>query len=303
MSTHKYRQSEVSSRRGTILLLCVALLFAGIGAAIYFKFHRRAQSDATSIGIKTPSARVWSRRRPLHVSGSHIASDTSARRVSRSELHKRYENSYFNLIRPTAHGPLPKSSLKRSVKLTARLIRGDGPKYAAMIPIVKNVMLGKTRALENELDVGVSPNLTAWMGPRGNWSLLCYAIAAGQRGSIKVLMRHGAYVNPSQYSGASSCAPLVLAGSAAEDDVVRYLLANGADVNQTSPNKNTALSQAVLLGNYYTVDLLLKHGAPVKSVLGPDGSLPIRLAESKSPRYVAIRKLLIAKGAKMPSTH
>ena len=219
--------------------------------------------------------------------------------------HKQYEGRYFELIRPKAHGPLPLGALKRDAKLTARMIRGDGSNSAAMIPTVTNVILGKAKALEDELDVGVSPNLIAWMGPQGNWSLLCFAVEAGQRESVKILVRHGAYVNPSQYGapGAPFCAPLVLAASGAEDDVVRYLLAHGADVNQKSLSGNTALSDAVSAGNYYTVKLLLKHGAHVRSVLGPGGRLPARLAESKSPRYVAIRKLLIAKGAKMPSVH
>lgn len=94
--------------------------------------------------------------------------------------------------------------------------------------------------------------------------------------------------------GAPFCAPLVLAASAAEDDVVRYLLAHGADENRKSLSGNTALSDAVSAGNYHTVKLLLKHGAHVHSVFGPGGRLPARLAESKSPRYVVIRELLIA---------
>ena len=301
MSNQAFRQSGVGSRRPIILMMCFVILFAGIGATVYYKFYRRSPSYAKSPNVKKRSVHVSPSLGPHHVSGSRIASDTSSTHAS----HDRYESRYFELIRPKAHGPLPQGALKRDAKLTARLIREDGRNSAAMIPTVTNVILGKAKALEDELDVGVSPNLTAWMGPQGNWSLLCFAIDAGQRESVKVLVKHGAYVNPSQDGapGAPYCAPLVLAASAAENDVARYLLANGAAVNQKSPSGNTALSDAVLLGNYYTVRLLLKHGARVDSVLGPNGSLPSRLAESKSPRYVAIRKLLIAKGAKMPSVH
>lgn len=298
------RQSRLGSRR-LILIIWLVILFAGIGATVYYNLDRRPPSYAESADAKKQSVRVSASLGRHHAPGSSIVSGASSNRVAQGAAHRRYENRYFELIRPKAHGPLPPEALKRDAKLTARLIREDGPNSAAMIPTVTNVILGKTKALEDELDVGVSSNQIAWMGPQGNWSLLCFAIDAGQRGSVKVLVRHGAYVNPSQYgaSGAPFCAPLVLAASGAEDDVVRYLLANGADVNQKSLHGNTALSEAVSAGNYYTVKLLLKHGAHVDSVLGPDGKLPTRLAESKSPRYVAIRKLLIAKGAKMPSAN
>ena len=301
MSNQAFRQSGAGSRRPLILVMCLVILFTGIGATVYYKFSRRSPSYAKSPNVKILSVHVSPSLGPHHVSSSRIASDTSSTHAS----HDRHESRYFELIRPKAHGPLPQRTLKRDAQLTARLIREDGPNSAAMIPTVMNVILGKAKALEDELDVGVNPNLTVWMGPQGNWSLLCFAIDAGQRGSVKVLVRHGAYVNPSQYGtpGAPYCAPLVLAASAAENDVVRYLLAKGADMNQKSLRGNTALSDAVLAGNYYTVKLLLKHGARVDSALGPGGTIHTRLAESTSPRYVVIRKLLIAEGAKMPSVH
>ena len=303
MNNPAYRQSRNGRRRPVIMITCLTIPLAGIGATIYSKFYRSSPSYTESRNVEKPSVHLSPSLGPHPAPGSRIANDTSSAHVAQSASHDRYESPYFESIRPKAHGPLPKSILRRDAQLTARLIREDGPDSAAMIPTVRDVILGKTKALENELDAGVSPNLSAWMGPQGNWSLLCFAVDAGQRVSIKVLVRHGAHVNPSQYGapGAPYCAPLVLAASAAENDVVRYLLKSGADVNQKSLNGNTALSAAALAGNYYTVKLLLRHGARLDSVVEPNGRLPARLAESKSPRYVGIRKLLLAKGAKMPS--
>ena len=262
MSDQACKHSGFGSRRLAILITCFAISFIALGATVYPKSHRRLPGYAKSTDVKKQSVPESPGPGPHHAAGSLMVGDTSSTGGTQSVSHKQYEGRYFELIRPKAHGPLPLGALKRDAKLTARIIRGDGSNSAAMIPTVTNVILGKAKALEDELDVGVSPNLIAWMGPQGNWSLLCFAVEAGQRDSVKILVRHGAYVNPSQYGapGAPFCAPLVLAASGAEDDVVRYLLAHGADVNQKSLSGNTALSDAVSAGNYYTVKLLLKHG-------------------------------------------
>ena len=205
-----------------------------------------------------------------------------------------------------ARGPMPKDGLNVMAGALKHLMKDDGPTTAALIPTVMNVLYGRTGALENALDTGLSPNVIVWLGQEGgNTSLLCFAVDAGQRGSIKALVEDGAYVNPSQFGqpGAPFCSPLAEAAIGAEDDVVKYLLASGANIEQKTPSGATALAQAVKFGNYSTVMLLLKHGAKISSALGSGNVVSKQLVESTDPRYVAIRKLLIAHGAKMPTAH
>lgn len=61
-----------------------------------------------------------------------------------------------------------------------------------------NVIYGNTLALESRLDGGLSPDSTVAMGYPWNMdvSLLDLAIQAGQRGVIRMLLAHGASVNP-----------------------------------------------------------------------------------------------------------
>jgi ankyrin repeat protein len=186
------------------------------------------------------------------------------------------------------------------------LMKDDGPSTAALIPTVMNILYGRISALENALDTGLDPNVVVWMGQEGgNTSLLCFAVDAGQRGSIRVLVEDGAYVNPSQFGQPSApfCSPLAEAAIGAENDVLKYLLSNGANIEQETPRGATALAEAVKFGNYSTVMLLLKHGAKISSALGPRNVVSKQLVESTDPRYVAIRKLLVQHGAKMPPAH
>jgi ankyrin repeat protein len=67
-------------------------------------------------------------------------------------------------------------------------------------------------------------------------------------------------------------------------------------------DNHTALAEAIYSGNPSTVYLLLANGAAPNSVLGPDGSVPKLLIDfNPTPNVVAIRKLLIQYGLKMPA--
>ncbi|HXE08511.1 MAG TPA: ankyrin repeat domain-containing protein, partial [Acidobacteriaceae bacterium] len=146
--------------------------------------------------------------------------------------------------------------------------------------------------------------------------LLDIAIEAGQRDVIKVLLDHHADINTSEVTTPDGKSipiqgPLTVAAHNGEDDVVRLLLQEGADVNQLTgfpKNNETALAVAVWSENVSTVYLLLTHGADITSVLGPGGIVPaivlpppVLQPPPLPPRLVALRDLLIAYGAKMPS--
>ena len=179
-------------------------------------------------------------------------------------------------------------------------------------PIIKCVIYANVNELRSALDSGGDPNeIIALNNPPGATTLLDIAIEAGQRSSIKLLINHGTYLNPTQYftsqSGADSSeydSPLVEAASNGEDDVVQLLLSNGANIEQTSnlPGYHTtALGAAVLSGNLPTAYLLLLSGADVSAVTGPSGIVPGYLNRVSNPeaanQVATLRQLLVAYGA------
>lgn len=227
---------------------------------------------------------------------------------------KQYSQREYALLRqrykPTgvvANGPMPKQNLKRTAKSVKDMLLQH-----KMWPIVKNVLYGKTSAVENALDTGLSPNATVFLAMpyKANVSLLDLAIMTGQRSVIRLLLSHDASVNPPDIGElygqpAKLMAPLPTAAQYGEDDVIRLLLRRGANIEQESNNYRnhvTALAAAVDTWNVSTAYLLLTHGANVNSALRPNGTVPDVLVEdSDDPSAVALRKLLIEYGATMPS--
>lgn len=180
-----------------------------------------------------------------------------------------------------------------------------------MWPIVREVIYGDTADLDKALEHGLSPSTQIRMfiyDADVNLSLLDLAIGAGQRDVIKVLLAHHASVNPGPADEDAGpvgyLAPLPYAAQFAEDDVIRILLAHGANIEQRNnfsgnrqpENHETALAAAVHNDDVAGVYLLLTRGASVRAALEPDGFL----AEFCEAKPLAIRKLLIAHGAKIP---
>jgi len=222
-----------------------------------------------------------------------------------SFLRQHYRSAY-----PLAYGPLSSSSLKE----VAKYIR-ENTQDKKMLPAINDVIYGKASALEDKLDTGLSPNATFFMlfPTNLNESLLDVAVETGQRSIIKVLLEHGATVNPFTVAATPDTnseveLPLQIAAQYGEDDVIRLLLRRGANVNQimagapTGTTLLTPLADAANAGNVSTVYLLLTHGADINSALDPGGTVPsFFLLPDNSPSIVAIRKLLIRYGARMPS--
>jgi ankyrin repeat protein len=57
--------------------------------------------------------------------------------------------------------------------------------------------------------------------------------------------------------------PLIYAATGGHDDMVRYLLAEGANIDAVSPNGTTALMMAVREEKFSTAALLIARGANV----------------------------------------
>ena len=227
---------------------------------------------------------------------------------------KNYSPSIYGRLRmrykPTgvvANGPMP----KKNIKMTARMVKNALMQRKSWT-VVRNVMYGKVAAVETSLDTGLSANTSVFLANpfSANVSLLDLAIITGQRKVIGVLLSHDASVNPPdllEIAGRTVryIAPLPTAAQYGEDDVVRMLLQRGANIEQKSNNHMnhvTALAAAVDTSNVATTYLLLTHGANVNSVLNHDGTVPQFLMEDPTPSEVALRKLLVQYGAKMPPT-
>ncbi|MBK7334038.1 MAG: ankyrin repeat domain-containing protein [Betaproteobacteria bacterium] len=79
----------------------------------------------------------------------------------------------------------------------------------------------------------------------------------GHFGIMKALRAKGAAVDGPGWT------PLIYAATGGHEEIVRWLLGEGADVNATSPNGTTALMMAVRENRYSTSVLLIARGANV----------------------------------------
>jgi ankyrin repeat protein len=88
------------------------------------------------------------------------------------------------------------------------------------------------------------------------------------------------------------------------NDVVEFLLANGADLGDQAGSNQTALHWAVIGGCLSTLDILLKHNAPLEELNAYGGTalgqaLWSFLNGGAEIDYVAIVEKLLAAGAKI----
>ena len=90
----------------------------------------------------------------------------------------------------------------------------------------------------------------------GDWEAAAYY---GELHKIKAMKSAGANVN--YKTRRTHFTALILAAQEGHEDVVKYLLANGADVNHKTREGMTALYTASKRGHRVIVNLLLANGA------------------------------------------
>ncbi len=89
----------------------------------------------------------------------------------------------------------------------------------------------------------------------------------GSLSRMRLLHLAGANIN----SRSNDSMPLFIAAGEGRSDIVRYLLAEGADVNARERLGDTALTEAAYYGHTTLVQELLAHGADVNAI-GNDGT-------------------------------
>ncbi|MEW6351608.1 MAG: ankyrin repeat domain-containing protein [Thermodesulfobacteriota bacterium] len=163
-------------------------------------------------------------------------------------------------------------------------------------PVVERC--GRSAAVEADVSGG-NPEIVALLVNKGLGAvpnsgaqqrpLLASACNWGRVEVVKLLLAKGADVNETGPGGAS---PLILACSEGQTEVAKVLLENGADVNQRDAEGRTALIGATWRGELEAVKLLLSYGADVNAV-NKHG----RPAHSFA-REAPLRELLKAHGAR-----
>lgn len=121
---------------------------------------------------------------------------------------------------------------------------------------------------------------------------LCEAAFYGNASAVTRLLRSGARAeNRDSRSGLSA---LAVAADRGNTEVVRILLAHGADVNARGPEGDTALKQAAFWGRTECARLLIAHGADVNDV-DPAGTAALIMAVSNGHSETV--RLLLEGGA------
>lgn len=132
------------------------------------------------------------------------------------------------------------------------------------------------------------------MGSSADLKGLFRAAQEGDIALVTLLLRAG--LDPNLREEATQRTAIMLAGS--HPDVLRVLLAGGADVNALAPS-GTALFSAVIAANPHSVKVLLDAGADTR-LQKNTGEIALNYAMSgTSPRHEEIRRLLRTAG----STH
>jgi len=144
----------------------------------------------------------------------------------------------------------------RASDVRAMLVRGLDPNSVdvngdpALVVAVRN---GSAATVDVLLAAKADPNLRNRYGD----TPMMVAALKGNAGIMKALRARNAAVDGKGWT------PLIYASTGGHDDLVRWLLGEGADVNAQSPNGTTALMMAVRENKYSTALLLIARGANV----------------------------------------
>ena len=99
-----------------------------------------------------------------------------------------------------------------------------------------------------------------------NYTALCFAVKNNRVQTVAYLLKLNAHVNHECGVDERKKSPLLLAASnGSVPNIIKALVAAGADVNYTSPNYITPLMRVAEHGDVQLVDLLVKKGADINA--------------------------------------
>ncbi|KAL8867715.1 MAG: hypothetical protein Q9198_008418, partial [Flavoplaca austrocitrina] len=112
------------------------------------------------------------------------------------------------------------------------------------------------------ITAGVSDILTKFCYDKTNLGSLAYAAAFGLTSIVKNLLDEGVDINQTSHKGITA---LMSAAEAGHTDTVRVLLAAHADLDQAHKYASTALIKAARNGHDEVFQILLDHGANIEA--------------------------------------
>lgn len=155
-------------------------------------------------------------------------------------------------------------------------------------PLLYSAAVGSADAMKYLLDKGADVNVQNGFGSTA------LMISATDIAKVRLLVEHGADVNRASKQGRTAL--FIAAMSDQSSEIVRYLVAKGANLKAKDAFGNTILTAAATGNDLNTIRIALDAGVDVNAA-GPTGLTPLLLAAGYG--NLEATKLLLGKGAKV----